>query len=66
MNVSKDWKAKLETVSSFMLKYTKITVCDNIKEGLSIELQPRDAVHTVWSLLVQKLVPKSNISLNSQ
>ena len=26
MNIQKDWKAKLESVYSFMLKYTKITV----------------------------------------
>ena len=27
MNIQKDWKAKLESVYSFMLKYYKITVC---------------------------------------
>ena len=27
MNPYKDWKAKLESASSFMLKYSKITVC---------------------------------------
>ena len=27
MNISKDWMAKLESAYSFMLKYSKITVC---------------------------------------
>ena len=27
MNIQKDWKAKLESAYSSMLKYTKITVC---------------------------------------
>jgi hypothetical protein len=27
MNILKDWKAKLESAYSFMLKYSKITVC---------------------------------------
>ena len=27
MNIYKDWKAKLESAYSFMLKYSKITVC---------------------------------------
>ena len=27
MNIQKDWKAKLESAYSFMLKYSKITVC---------------------------------------
>ena len=27
MNIQKDWKAKLESAYSFMLKYYKITVC---------------------------------------
>ena len=27
MNIKKDWKAKLESADSFMLKYSKITVC---------------------------------------
>ena len=27
MNIYKDWKAKLESVYSFMSKYFKITVC---------------------------------------
>ena len=28
MIIWKDWKAKLESAYSFMLKYSKITVCD--------------------------------------
>ena len=28
MNIKKDWKAKLKSAYSFMLKYSKITVCD--------------------------------------
>ena len=28
MNIQKDWKAKLESAYSFMLKYSKITVWD--------------------------------------
>ena len=28
MNIYKDWKAKLESAYSFILKYSKITVCD--------------------------------------
>ena len=27
MNIKKDWMAKLESAYSFMLKYSKITVC---------------------------------------
>ena len=27
MNMQKDWKAKLEFAYSFMLEYSKITVC---------------------------------------
>ena len=27
MNIKNDWEAKLESVYSFMLKYSKITVC---------------------------------------
>ena len=27
MNIQKDWKAKLESAYSFMLKYSKITEC---------------------------------------
>ena len=27
MNIQKDWKAKLESAYSFMLKFSKITVC---------------------------------------
>ena len=27
MNIQKDWKAKLESAYSFMLNYSKITVC---------------------------------------
>ena len=27
MNIKKDWKAKLESAYSFMLKYSEITVC---------------------------------------
>jgi hypothetical protein len=27
MNIWKDWKAKLESAYSFMLKYSKITAC---------------------------------------
>ena len=30
MNIKKDWKAKLESVYSFMLKYSKITVCETM------------------------------------
>ena len=29
MNIQKDWKAKLESAYSFMLKYSKIIVCNN-------------------------------------
>ena len=29
MNIYKDWKAKLERAYSFMLKYSKITVCSS-------------------------------------
>ena len=29
MNIQKDWKAKLESACSFMLKYSKKTVCYN-------------------------------------
>ena len=28
MNIQKDWKAKLESAYSFMLKYSEITVCN--------------------------------------
>jgi hypothetical protein len=31
INIKKDWKAKLESAYSFMLKYSKITVCTRIK-----------------------------------
>ena len=30
MNISKDWKAKVESAYSFMLKYSKITVWNKI------------------------------------
>ena len=29
MNIQKDWKAKLESAYSFMLKCSKITVCND-------------------------------------
>ena len=29
MNILKDWKAKLKSAYSFMLKYSKITMCTN-------------------------------------
>ena len=32
MNIQKDWKAKLESAHSFMLKYSEITVCTNLRE----------------------------------
>ena len=32
MNIGKDWKEKLEGAYSFMLKYSKITVCLSYKK----------------------------------
>ena len=32
MNIWKDWKAKLESACSFMLQYSKITVCSILSE----------------------------------
>ena len=29
MNIQKDWKAKLESAYSFMLRYSKKTVCND-------------------------------------
>ena len=37
MNIYKDWKAKLESAYSFMLKYSKITVWDWTLIGLLSE-----------------------------
>jgi hypothetical protein len=34
MNTSKDWKAKLESAYSFMLKYSKITVCHKSHQSI--------------------------------
>ena len=33
MNILKDWKAKLESAYSFMLNFSKITVCISMKEN---------------------------------
>ena len=42
INIKKDWKAKLESTYSFMLKYSKITVCTAIRfrfGGLTVLFQ---------------------------
>ena len=55
MNILKDWKAKLESAYSFMLKCSKITVC----------LQTFPRVARKQSLTQQKM-KKKPISLNRQ
>ena len=37
MNIQKDWKAKLESAYSFMLKYSKITVCRTNQTHIRIQ-----------------------------
>ena len=36
MNIQKDWQAKLESAYSFMLKYSKITVCNGSERIKSV------------------------------
>ena len=39
MNIQNDWKAKLESTYSFMLKYSKIAMCERILNDLYLNFE---------------------------
>ena len=53
MNIQKDWKAKLESAYSFMLKYSKITVCLGFEPDFELH---RVAFRKVQYLLMGNVV----------
>ena len=69
MNIQKDWKAKLESAYSFMLKYSKITVCQSFTiqinalrskglEGTKFLIEPKSFFDTLQPYLLDTKWPK--------
>ena len=62
MNTQKDWKAKLESAYSFMLKHSKITVCaQTSQEGIKCTKakdQLRSYSPNIYTVLTGVFIPR--------